>query len=1643
MMPILSAPEAAIAATGGNTKRIYHPDNRVSYHVTDGFDLDQYMWRFEGPLDVSLHIDTYHPEKTDTAGYPLFSHPMHGQTARLTLMTFDVNEIEGEVDTVYLNGHVLGTLHGVGEAWNINSFDVPMEWVKLGPAGVDTAQNDVRIDIDEKDLDRWAVKVAWVDLALNPGPEPIVMVHGLNGSEDEDTDAFNDGWVNARNRHLSQVPGLESASIAAPVMTDHGGTGVDIVHLRDAVDAMRASTGSPRVNLLAHSFGGLTSRRYAFDRRNLGRVGSLVMAATPNAGSALADVICQGQRLSQTSPTPASWPAVYARHKADAGDCLDETQKIFQLQQQYVQERFNRFVRDSASATPDRSTTDYSSIGGIKGELGSSAILTGEDDGAVSLASAMWLRPENADVFGLGPNPDHPGRHEPLSVYNLRHSDLIAHDAPLQDAICATYKQYLMSGCDAQTTSIAAEPMMATLTDEPRSVVVAAPTATVAAGATGTIDLPAEGYSPAAVWMLSSGDPSELSATIDGTPMELSGALGGALGGNVPTGGSGLLEVSNNGAADVEVGVYLFAPPQREMSIELTPANADPGDTVAVTVTLSTALAGDSPNAQVLRTGDSSAAAVAIPLTHMGNGVHTGSFVAPSSGVHFVDAWITAPETLSASALLDVRGSGARLAGTMTETVDDSNGNGLWDELVLAVPVDIATAGTYRLVADVVGANGTQVESLAASADLSLGQHTITLRGSGREIHARQADGPYRLEDVALTRDDALFTTEDTAAQIQGSVSVSHSFAEFEHEPITIDRGSIEELPALDPDGDGYPNQVRATAAVKVEQAGMHSLSARLTSADGTTASRWAASLELTAGINTFSMQFPTEDIGTDDFDEQFAVRDLAVLAPDEDVFDHLPLALHTAVYSSIQSPVDLRWMKTGAEQPLATRTTNDQQVDAAWNPPGGVPPSTYQVQLSTEEDFSSVVATRDIPASQTRTTFSASDGLVPGQTYWFRVVAQSGLGGTSPPSTSMPLQVTDEPHGPAVVHAAVATAHQGESIPIAATSTCQRPHHCGARVFWRKTPVVPELTDRITTALAGGWQKTTLTETTRVAASDFDVISWVGEIPAGAVTTAGVDYYIEADDHLAATRVPGGTYLGPEGANEMDTPEFGYWHVHTLTPPALAHMPQPFTPADEPLPVTLEAVCPSGGCQATMYYQNATHAISQEDPALRNGELIATPDWPTVALTATSSTPLPDTGNLVRFQGEIPASAIDTRGVNYFFHVTDGATQAWAPGTTYEGYYAPNDGMRTGWYHVHATEPTRVLHKPQTTAGYRQPTAVSAVSTCTNGRQCTATLSYRTATGDVLDTTTPFEAVPMAIEMIPGVGNQRLIRATGVLPAEVADTRGVDYFVSFTDGATAAYWPGTSHVDGYAPVPGTRVAYHHLRVLEPPHVSHVPVVRAQALQDLPIEAAVTCATETCQVRVQYQSGLDLLGNPTREIAMTQVSPPVDTPLGKLATYRGVIPAVDVTTAQLAYAIEAFDGYTYDFAPGTFHASTYIRRDGERIAHFPVRVTEPPHLVHVPPGNAQAGSEVPMSASSNCSTPVCSAVLHWRVTGTSEWNAVEMTASRTAGAGGNDLVEYRSVVPGADVTAAGLEHWIEVTDGYWSERTPTWPTPVN
>lgn len=617
------------------------------------------------------------------------------------------------------------------------------------------------------------------------------------------------------------------------------------------------------------------------------------------------------------------------------------------------------------------------------------------------------------------------------------------------------------------------------------------------------------------------------------------------------------------------------------------------------------------------------------------------------------------------------------------------------------------------------------------------------------------------------------------------------------------------------------------------------------------------------------------------------------------------------------------------------------------------------------------------------------------------------------------------ETSGPPLVHIPVTVAPYGRDVAITAKTRCPTGAVCTAQVYYRTTTAAP-LGTLPTLLNPSGFQVVSLVGSPTTLDSQ-QAIEWTGAIPGTAATTGGIDYYLEAEHNGAVTRFPGTTYVN--GAQ----PSGSFAHIHVLSPPLVNHVPVPIAVAGRPMVVKAQVSCSSGNCQATLWYRRTPLTLD------------ATAGWSSTTMNSAVSTSLGGVATVARYHAEVAASSVDTTGVDYYIHATDDHTQAFSPGTTYPGWYAPTDGThsRAGSYHVHVLEPPRPVHVPPPASPYRQGIAVSARANCPTTNSCTATLYYRTTPPGTLNPE-GFSSASMTVTRIAGPGVD-VIGVDGTIPAGIVDTRGVDYFFSVTDGTTTSWWPGTSAADGPGVwIDGTRVVYQHVRILEPPKLAHVPSAIAQPLTPLRIDAELTCATEHCGVTLHYSSTPNTGGTYQAVTMVRSVAPPPNS-VTRPELWEATIPATAVTTRGVAYYLTATDGYTNTAAPGTVYWGAYAPVDGSNpapeIARFVVRVVDPPHPVHIPTGNAHTGESVVIEARSNC-IAACSATLHWRTTG-GAWQASAFSGSNPVPlAYGNSVVTYSATIPASSVTPTGLEYRIAVTDGYVTETTPTYPVVV-
>src|SRR5688572_3364389 len=122
-------------------------ENNANAHVADN------------DMDVSLgNGSSLHPIE-----FNIMVTTLPNSSAVLTMRNLDVDEEQGEVDLVYINGHLLGKLTGANDVWSSTAFSVNPAWLVVG-------RNLVRIDVDTSgDSTPWVTTSDWGQLLVDGG----------------------------------------------------------------------------------------------------------------------------------------------------------------------------------------------------------------------------------------------------------------------------------------------------------------------------------------------------------------------------------------------------------------------------------------------------------------------------------------------------------------------------------------------------------------------------------------------------------------------------------------------------------------------------------------------------------------------------------------------------------------------------------------------------------------------------------------------------------------------------------------------------------------------------------------------------------------------------------------------------------------------------------------------------------------------------------------------------------------------------------------------------------------------------------------------------------------------------------------------------------------------------------------------------------------------------------------------------------------------------------------------------------------------------------------------------------------------------------------------------------------------------------
>jgi hypothetical protein len=114
-------------------------ENNAHTHVADN-DMDVSLGNASGIHPIEFNIN-------------VASQPTH--SAVLTLRAYDVDEEQGEVDEVSVNGHYIGRLTGANDAWSVTALNI-------NPAFLVQGQNLVQVNVDASgDPTAWVTIIDW------------------------------------------------------------------------------------------------------------------------------------------------------------------------------------------------------------------------------------------------------------------------------------------------------------------------------------------------------------------------------------------------------------------------------------------------------------------------------------------------------------------------------------------------------------------------------------------------------------------------------------------------------------------------------------------------------------------------------------------------------------------------------------------------------------------------------------------------------------------------------------------------------------------------------------------------------------------------------------------------------------------------------------------------------------------------------------------------------------------------------------------------------------------------------------------------------------------------------------------------------------------------------------------------------------------------------------------------------------------------------------------------------------------------------------------------------------------------------------------------------------------------------------------
>lgn len=857
------------------------PADDSTFVVDDAPKLDTgCTFRSGGPLTFSLPVIRFVGDVDK-----LLARGAIAPKASLRMPSFDVDVAGGpppERDRVKFNGHVVPTefLDGQNDTWILNNFQIPVEWIIFpddpGEGGaIVPAANVISIEIDTASTppqENWCTSIDWAALTIQVAP-PALLVHGIFSSR-KTWEKLPAPWPNGL-----AARGIPFATID---MGNLDSIGANARKIAAGVTELKQRYGVDRVNLVAHSKGGIDAREFA--ERNAGSVAKLIQIGTPNAGSPLAD-----QAQEAALETLGKTGTLIGNLFAGVGG--------YQLTTDFM-DKYND-NRDH-----DRNAEYFSLAGHYTGgnpvdETLSSYLFT-PNDTIVQVSSAHAL----SYAFHL--------------THRSSGANLDAKHAGAEDEITQTNSPSVFALLD----DFAGEPLKPLLPAR-LGPAEAGEQAFSTAPEVGVVDQGETQSHPIRIdntgagrftLMYGAGDldlvlVSPSGRRIDPTVAQADPAIDFGASESV----EGLkieayaFEALEIGTYTVEVtGVQVTTPGGEgyavsalleqslvNLSVETNRQSYALNEAIIIRGTLVNSslapIVGGTVSAVIGRPGEMPATIGLLdngvaPDQTANDGTYSGSFAGTvAAGIYHMSVRATSstpPFSRSSYMQRPVSASTSSLGQNFSEESVDTNGNSLFDELRIEVPVDATEAGEYILIGELTSSSGAEIANSRTRVPLALGANTVSLTFDGQTIYQSGLDGPYSLRVVRLAE-------ETGGGDFLPLDEVTDAYRTSDYGFRTFERAGIF-LPGTGSDGgedtnaNGKFERLNVSLDVDIVTAGSYQWSARLVDGGGTEISVYSSTGTLGAGLGTLPFVFDGTAIRQNGADGPFRVRDLLIFGAGE-----------------------------------------------------------------------------------------------------------------------------------------------------------------------------------------------------------------------------------------------------------------------------------------------------------------------------------------------------------------------------------------------------------------------------------------------------------------------------------------------------------------------------------------------------------------------------------------------------------------------------------------------------------------------------------------------------------------------------------------------------------------------------------------